>query len=57
MEMKKMTSISGFIILYREKPDDLRASNSFFSPRLPKVIIEASNTDNGSAKGTQLAEA
>ena len=55
--MKKMTSISGFIILYRENPDDLRASNSFFSPRLPKVIIEASNTDNGSAKGTQLAEA
>ena len=52
-----MTTIRGFIILMREIPEAFRASNSFFSPRLPKVIMDANSTDKGKARGTQLAEA
>ena len=52
-----MTTINGFMILNKEIPDAFKASNSFFSPKLPNVIIEAKRTERGSAKGTQLAEA
>ena len=52
-----MTTINGLIILNREIPADFRASNSFFSPKLPNAIMEASSTDNGRARGTQLADA
>ena len=43
--MTKM--INGCIILKRDIPADLSAAISYFSARLPIVIIEDSNTANG----------
>ena len=55
--MKNTTNISGRIILNNDIPPAFIAISSFFSPKLPKVMIDASNTDNGKAIGTQLADA
>ena len=41
----------------KETPADFIATNSYFSARLPKVIIEDSRTEIGRANGTSLAEA
>ena len=41
----------------KETPADFMATNSYFSAKFPKVIIEDSRTEIGSAKGTSLAEA
>ena len=55
--MKKTTIIKGRIILNNDIPPAFMAISSFFSPKLPKVMMDASNTESGSAIGTQLAEA
>lgn len=39
-----------------EMPDDLMATSSEVSPRLPKVIMEANRIPNGSAMGTNVVE-
>ena len=49
--------MSGNIIRCKLIPALLSATNSYCSPKLPKVIIEDSNTANGKARGTKLAEA
>ena len=41
----------------KETPAVFMATNSYFSPSSPKVIIEDSRTEIGSANGTSLAEA
>jgi hypothetical protein len=40
----------------KEKPLDLRAVNSLFSAKFPKVISEESKIDKGRANGIKLAE-
>ena len=55
--MKMMKINKGLVNLFKETPDDLIATNSFFSAMLPRVMIEDSNIDIGSAKGTSLAAA
>lgn len=42
----------GFITVMSDMPDDLSAVSSTCSPRLPKVMSEASNIAKGSAMGT-----
>jgi hypothetical protein len=49
--------IRGLIIRGNEMPADFMASNSLFSPKLPRVISEANRVDKGNAIGTKLAEA
>ena len=41
----------------KDTPADFIATNSYFSARFPKVIIEDSKTEIGNANGTSLAEA
>ena len=55
--MKRIKINNGLVNLYKEIPDDLIAINSFFSAMLPRVMIEDSKTDIGSANGTSLAAA
>ena len=45
----------GAIIRKSDMPDDLNASSSRFSARLPNVIKEASRTESGKASGTSVA--
>ena len=47
-----INTVSGFITLSNEIPLDFIAVSSKCSPRLPKVISDASNIDSGNAKGT-----
>ena len=44
--------ISGLMIRIREMPAAFMAVSSKFSPKLPKVINDASNMANGNAMGT-----
>ena len=53
----KMKNNKADIPFRKETPADFMAINSYFSPRFPKVIIEDSITEIGSANGTNLAEA
>ena len=48
---------NGLIHFFKDIPADLIAISSFFSAIFPKVIIEDSNTEIGSAIGTNLAAA
>jgi len=47
---------SGRIKRNNGTPADLIATSSKLSPRFPKVIMEDSNTANGSASGTSVAD-
>jgi hypothetical protein len=49
------TKKSGRINLSKEIPEDLMATNSKFSPSLPKVIIEESKIAMGNASVTNVA--
>ena len=40
-----------------EMPPAFMATSSYFSPKLPMVIMEAKRTEMGSAMGTKVAEA
>lgn len=53
----KMKSNKLDIPFRKETPADFMATNSYFSARFPKVIIEDSRTEMGRANGTSLAEA
>ena len=48
---------NGSIQHIEEIPADLKVTSSKCSPMFPKVIMEASNTAKGNAKGTKFAEA
>jgi len=48
------TIINGRIILQREMPADFIATSSYLSPKLPRVIMEASKTASGRAIGTRV---
>ena len=50
-------TLRGYMHFFNDIPADFIASNSFFSPMFPKVIIDESKIDIGSAKGINLAEA
>ncbi len=48
-------TIIGRMNLFKEIPDAFMATNSYDSPKLPKVIMVLSSMAKGKAKGTQLA--
>ena len=50
-----LRTMTGFMILNKEIPAAFMASNSLFSPMSPKVMIEASNMESGSAIGISMA--
>jgi hypothetical protein len=56
-ETKNINTISEDIILGREKPADFIETNSWFSARLPKVIMEAKSIAKGKAMGTSVTVA
>ena len=47
-----ITIIRGNIARCNEMPADLMATSSYFSPRSPKVMIDASKTAKGKARVT-----
>ena len=47
----------GIITLRKEMPPALMAMSSYFSPKLPIVMMEAKRTAMGNAIGTNVAEA
>ncbi len=50
--MNEISTISGLITFSNEMPEAFIAVNSNFSPRLPKIISDASSMASGSAIGT-----
>jgi hypothetical protein len=55
-ERKETTTIRGRIILKREIPADFIATSSYFSPKLPIVIMDASKIARGRAIGTRVTK-
>ena len=53
--INRLTTKSGRMNRSSEIPDDLTATNSMLSPRLPNVISDESNTARGKASGTNAA--
>ena len=47
----------GVKVLLSDIPEDLSAANSFFSPKFPKVMMDAIRIAIGRAKGTKRAAA
>ena len=54
-QINRLTKKSGCINRSNEIPEDLTATNSKLSPRLPKVINDESKTASGNASGTSAA--
>jgi len=52
-EIKMPNRINGRMILKSEIPADLKLDNSYFSPRFPKTMTDASNTPIGKAIGNR----
>jgi len=52
-QIKKVNTSKGRINRIREMPAALIATNSNFSPRFPKVIIDEKSNAKGNAMGTQ----
>ncbi len=57
MEINTISTINGRIMRNSDMPAAFIAVSSSFSPRLPKVISEASSTASGSAIGTIVSAA
>ena len=52
-----LSTIRGFNILQRERPEDFIATSSYLSPKFPIVIMEAKRIESGKAIGTRVAQA
>ena len=57
MLMHTISTMSGRMILNSDMPEAFMAVSSNFSPRLPKVMSDASSTASGRAVGTMVSAA